>query len=199
MSATIAARAHTGSSLSAPARRAAPARRKAPWLARVGRMVLRRPGRAFVLLVFAAVAVAILANALMFQKARHPAPMVSAPTQTPAARSAERRAEPQAVPAAPSSAAATPTAAQPSTFPPSRPSDLSQNARETAPRPPAAVTSIPRTAAAPVAPAPAPVARAAPARDPIADLINGADIRPPGEIRGVAAARASAPRRSAEN
>lgn len=194
MSATIAARTHSNATLSAPARRGQPARRKAPWLTRLARMAARRPGRSLVLLLFAGVAVAILVNALMFQKVRHPAPMVSAPTSTPTARSAERRAEP---PAATAALAPAPLAATSAPMPPARPNDLPQSAREAAPRPPAAVTTIPRTAAVP-APA-APVARSAPPRDPIADLINGGDLRPPGEIRGVAAAKPATPRRTVEN
>ena len=191
---TIAARAHQGPSLSAPVSRAAPqSRRKTNWLGRIARMSARRPGRAFVLLVFAGISAAILANALIFQKARHPAPIVSAPSQTPPARNAERRAE---QPAANANAAAATT---PAPLPPTRPSDLAQQARETVVRPPAAVTNVPRSAAAPAA-APAPAARSAAApRDPIADLINGADIRPPAEIRGVAQAKSASPRRSAEN
>jgi hypothetical protein len=44
------------------------------------------------------------------------------------------------------------------------------------------------------------VARApAPPRDPIADLINGADIRPPADVRPVAQARPAQPRRGVEN
>jgi hypothetical protein len=195
---TIAARAHSSPTLSAPVRRAAPQpRRKTGWFGRVRRMAAHRPGRAFVLLVFAGVSVAILANALILQKARHPAPMVSAPSQTPSVRQAERRAEQPAAYANPS-ASVIPT---PTPLPPSRPNDLSQQARE-APsreavaRPPASVTNVPRTAAAP---APAQAARATAPRDPIADLINGADIRPPAEVRGVAQARSATPRRSAEN
>lgn len=193
---TIAARAPSSPKLSAPVRRAAPQpRRKTGWVGRVARLAAQRPGRAFVLLVFAGVSAAILANALILQKARHPAPMLSAPSQTPPARQAERRAE---QPAANANASATMT---PAPLPPSRPSDLQQQARDAQPResvarPPAAVTNVPRTAAAP---APAPATRAAAPRDPIADLINGADIRPPAEVRGVAQARSAAPRRSAEN
>lgn len=199
---TIAARAHQGPSLSAPVRRAAPLpRRKMSWLGRVARMALQRPGRALVLVVFAGVSAAILANALILQKARHPAPMISAPSvapsQTPSARQAERRAE---QPASSSNATATMTPT-PAPLPPSRPNDLAQQAREAQPReavtrPPAAVTNVPRTAAAQ---APAPAARAAAPRDPIADLINGGDIRPPADVRGVASTKSSAPRRSAEN
>ncbi|KPF65879.1 hypothetical protein IP69_16955 [Bosea sp. AAP35] len=91
----------------------------------------------------------------------------------------------------------------PAPLPPARPNDLSQQAREasreavvreTPARPPAAVTNVTRTVAAP-----APAARAPSPRDPIADLINGADIRPPADVRGVAQAKSTAPRRSAEN
>ncbi|KRE17930.1 hypothetical protein ASE63_01685 [Bosea sp. Root381] len=196
---TIAARAHHGASLSAPVRRAAPKpRRKTSWLGRIARTALHRPGRALVLLVFASVSAVILANALFFQKARHPAPMVAAPAQPAPARAVERRVEQPAVmaePVAPAIGTQAPAFGAP--LPPVRPSDLPQQARESAVRPPAAVTNVPRTAAAP-APAPVEARRAAPARDPIADLING-DMRPPGEIRGVAQARSNAPRRSAEN
>ncbi|CAN7646525.1 hypothetical protein LJR009_005847 [Bosea sp. LjRoot9] len=185
MSATIAARARSGSTLTAPMKRAAPPRRKAPWLSRIWRAVGRRPGRAFVLLVFTAVAAAILANAMLMQKVRHPAPILSAPMQGPYARSGERRTE---TPAAAVTPAAQPASAQASTqgfVPPARPSDLTQLIRETTqPRPPAAVTNVPRTAPATAAAAPAPVTRSAAVRDPIADLINGGDIRPPADIRG---------------
>jgi hypothetical protein len=190
MSATLAARAHSSSRLSAPARRASPARRRSPWLARILRLVARRPGRALVVLLFAGVAGAILVNALLFQKVRHPAPIVAAPAPAQPVRQVERReGAPPAMPAAP---VAVPANAP---VPPSRPGDLSQ-ARETLPRPPVAVTNVPRNAVVP--PAAAPVARTAIARDPIADLINGGDIRPPAEIRGAAARPASA-RRTAEN
>jgi len=193
---TIAARAHSGASLSAPVRRAPKPRRKTSWFAGLVRAALHRPGRALVLLVFACASVMILANALLLQKARHPAPMVAAPAQPAPIRAVERRVEQPAVMAEPGpSSAGAPASAAP--LPPARPSDLPQHARETAVRPPAAVTNVPRTAAAP-APAPVEARRTAPARDPIADLING-DMRPPGEIRGVAQARSAASRRSAEN
>jgi len=193
---TIAARAHSSASLSAPLKRAAPQpRRQSTWLRRILRMAAHRPGRALVLVLFAGVSAAILANALMLQKARHPAPMVSAPSQAPAARQANRTEQPAAATAPAPTAASAP-------LPPSRPNELSQQAREAQPReavvrPPAAVTNVPRS---PAAPAPAPAARSAAApRDPIADLINGADIRPPAEVRGVTQARSTTPRRSAEN
>lgn len=190
---TIAARAHSGSTLSAPARRAAPIRRKASWFSRLARSVQRRPARALLVMTFAGVAGAILLNAILFQKTRHPAPMASAPASSQTPRTVERRAEtPTATPVAP---VATPASAP---VPPSRPNDLSQAPREAQIRPPAAVTSVPRSAAAPAtqAPAPAPVVRAAAPRDPIADLINGGDIRPPADIRG---ARSASARRPGEN
>ncbi len=198
---TIAARAHSHATLAAPVRRPAqPRRAPASLLQRIGRIVGRRPGRTLLLLLFSAVAVAILVNAMLFQKARHPAPIISAPSSTVSQRQTGHRQE---------SPAATPSVAQPAAtatvsptsapLPPSRPNDL-QGAREaSAPRPPAPVTSIPRTTPVAAAPAPAPApTRSAAARDPIADLINGQDFRPPAEIRG-GAARPAAPRRAVEN
>lgn len=170
MSVTMAARAHSGASLSAPVRRAQPVRRKTSWLGRVARVAGQRPGRALVLLAFGIVSLAIVANALMFQKARHPAPILSAPAPVSQPRAtAERRAEPAPAPAVEA------PAAQP-VRPPARPSDLSQtqSAREAQPRPPAPVQAAPRAAA--------PRAAAAPVRDPIADLING-DLRPPADVK----------------
>jgi hypothetical protein len=194
MSATIAARAHSSATLTAPIKRPHKPRRPATPLARIGRLIGARPGRAFMLLVFSAVAVAILVNAMLFQKVRHPAPIISAPVSSAPQRQAERRQE--TPPVAPAPAAATnPTAAP---LPPSRPSDLAAGAREAAaPRPPAPVSSVPRTPPVAAAPAQAPT-RSAAARDPIADLINGADFRPPAEIRGGAARPATA-RRTVEN
>jgi hypothetical protein len=184
MSVTMAARAHSGASLSAPVRRAQAARRKTSWLGRVVRVAGKRPGRALVMLAFGIVSLAIVANALMFQKARHPAPMLSSSTPVSQPRAtAERRAEPPPAPAAEAPA-------QP-IRPPARPNDLSQ-AREAQPRPPASVPAAPR-AAAPAAPAPRAAAAPAPARDPIADLINGGDLRPPADVRSAGRA-AAAPR-----
>ena len=178
MSVTMAARAHSGASLSAPVRRAQPARRKTSWLGRVARVAGKRPGRALVLLAFGIVSLAIVANALMFQKARHPAPMLSATPVSQPRAAVERRAEPAPAPAAEA------PAAQP-IRPPARPNDLSQ-AREAQPRPPAPVQAASR--------APAPAQRAAaPVRDPIADLINGGDLRPPADVRA-AGRSAAAPR-----
>lgn len=194
---TIAARAHSSATLAAPVRRPAqPRRAPVSPLRRIGRIVGRRPGRTLLLLLFSAVAVAILVNAMLFQKVRHPAPIISAPSTSVPPRQAERRQETPPVSQPAASATASPTSAP---LPPSRPNDLVQGAREAAaPRPPAPVTSIPRTAPVAAAPAPAPApARSAAARDPIADLINGADFRPPAEIRG--GATKVAPRRTVEN
>lgn len=201
MSVTLAARAHSNATLSAPARRAPPARRKASFLMRIWRATLRRPGRSLILTLFSAAAAAILMNALLFQKARHPSPILSqSTTATPSPRNAERRTEqaPAGAAVAPAPAASVP--AEPAQLPPSRPGGLTQAAREAAPRPPASVNAAPRPA--PAAPAQA-AAQRAPApvrdRDPIADLINGVDMRPPAEIRGVASAKPASPRRTVEN
>lgn len=175
MSATLAARARSDATLSMPARRPA-GRRAAPSMpGRMLRWLARRPGRGLLVLLFAAVSVLIVLNAVLFQKGRHPAPMLSPPSQS-AARTAEpRRAETPVV--------AEPAPAPQAVMPPARPGTLAPAARDAAPRPPAPVAPAqPRQAqAAPARPAPA----APPAaRDPIADLINGSDIRPPADIRG---------------
>lgn len=179
MSATLAARARSDATLSMPVRRPA-GRRAAPSLsARLLRWLTKRPGRGLVVLLFAAVSVLIILNAVLFQKGRHPAPMLSPPSQS-AARPAEQRRVETPVAAEPASPAAS---APPVVMPPSRPGTLAPATREAAPRPPAPVAAAqPRQPqAAPSRPAPA--AQPA-ARDPIADLINGADIRPPADIRG---------------
>ncbi|MGE7470687.1 hypothetical protein ACQKLX_14690 [Bosea sp. NPDC003192] len=175
MSATLAARARSDATLSMPVRRPA-GRRAAPSMpARMLRWLARRPGRGLLVLLFAAVSVLIVLNAVLFQKGRHPAPMLSPPSQS-AARTAEpRRAEPPAL--------AEPAPAPQAVMPPARPGTLAPATRDAAPRPPAPVAPAqPRQAQA----APARTASAAPpaVRDPIADLINGSDIRPPADIRG---------------
>lgn len=204
MSATLAARAHTNATLSAPPiRRSRPARRKASWLGQFWQAALRRPGRSLVLFLFACGAAVIVLNALAFQKVRHPAPIAAVPAPVaPPARPADLRIDQAGrsdLPAAETAPGAAPSAGAPR--PPARPAERPQTAaREAAPRPPAPVAAAaPRPApATQPAPAPQPAPRAAAPRDPIADLING-DMRPPGEIRGVASARPAAPRRSAEN
>lgn len=197
MSATLAARARSDATLSMPPRRAAGRRAAPSALTRLARWFGRRPGRAMVVLLFAAASVAIVLNALVFQKGRHPAPMLSPPSTQSAARPAERRVD-QPVQAAP----APQSAVQPALMPPARPGDLQQAAREAPPRPPAAVAPAQSRQAQPAPAAQsrhAPAAQPAAARDPIADLINGSDIRPPAEIRGASAARAPQARRTVEN
>lgn len=193
MSATLAARARTTATLAVPPRRASATKRgKRSLAARILSWLGRRPGRGLVVVLFLATAVAIVMNALLFQTARHPAPLLSAPSApaapaAPVTREVERRHEPAAVePQASEPAPLQPL--EPAVLPPARPGGLSrpqaQNAapREAAPRPAAAIP------ARQVQPAAAP-SRPAPARDPIADLINGTDFRPPAEIRGRAPGR----------
>ena len=188
MSATIAARSHGNATLSAPVRRPQKQRRKLALLTRLGRLAMKRPGRTLTLIAFSAVAGAIMANALLFQSVRHPAPIISAPATTPPPRAVERRAETPAAPSAQQEGTSAP-------FPPARPQDFAPATRDVAPRPPAAVAPVHR------AQAPAPAATVAPARatqrDPIADLINGVDMRPPAEIRG--AGRPNAARKPVDN
>lgn len=181
MSATLAARARSDATLSMPARRSA-GRRPPSVLARLMRWFVRRPGRGLAVLLFAAVSLLIVLNAVLFQKGRHPAPMLSPPSQ-----SAGRPAEQRRVEAPPVAEPANPAApAQQAVMPPARPGALAPAAREAAPRPPAPVASAqPRQAQPAQVPArQASAAQPAAARDPIADLINGADIRPPADIRG---------------
>ena len=196
---TIAARSHSSMSLSAPARRkAVPAKRRTPWIVTMLGQFARRPGRALVMMGFALAAVLILANALMFQQARHPAPMTGQ-AEAPRARMPAQHVQPMAAarpaestqptPADPVQQLETQSPVSPGLLPPSRPTGLPQGqAREAAPRPPASVTNVPRTApaAAPARPAQVQAQAAAP-RDAIADLING-DMRPPGEIKARSAA-----------
>lgn len=177
MSATLAARARSDATLSMPVRRPAGRRATPSTPARLLRWFARRPGRGLLVLLFAAVSLLIVLNAVLFQKGRHPAPMLS-PPQSAARPAEQRRVEAPAV-AEPANAVHAPQAV----MPPARPGTLAPAVREAAPRPPAPVAPAPsRQAQAPARPAP--VAQPAAARDPIADLINGADIRPPADIRG---------------
>lgn len=179
MSATLAARARSDATLSMPARRPAGRRTAPSFPARLLRWFARRPGRGLLVLLFAAVSLLIVLNAVLFQKGRHPAPMLSPPSQSAARPVEQRRAE---TPAAAEPANAVP--AQHVVMPPSRPGSLAPAGRDAPSRPPApAAPAQPRQAQSGQAPA-RPVAQPAAARDPIADLINGADIRPPADIRG---------------
>ncbi|WP_066468332.1 hypothetical protein [Bosea sp. WAO] len=189
MSATLAARARNDATLSMPPRRISGGKRQPSVTSRLMRWLGRKPGRAVVVLLFTAVAAAITLNALLFQKVRHPAPMLSAPsTSPPPARTTERRADVPAAQPQPQSQPAVPQGipTQQEFLPPVRPGSLPQAQREAAPRPPAAVAPAPRAAQS------APATRPAPSRDPIADLINGGDLRPPADIRGAATARSGA-------
>jgi len=181
MSATLAARARSDATLSMPVRRPA-GRRAAPSApAKLLRWLTRRPGRGLIIVLFAAISVLIVLNAVLFQKGRHPAPMLSPPSQSAARPAEPRRGE---SPLVEQGSVATP--AQQAVMPPARPGTLAPAARDAAPRPPAPVVAAQSRQAQPAAtqtrPAPAP--QAAAPRDPIADLINGADLRPPAEIRG---------------
>lgn len=125
-----------------------------------------------------ALATAIILNALVFQKARHPAPFLTAARNTETrATGAQEQKQPagNTGPAAPATAAAGNAAITP----PARPANLEALIRETAiVRPPATV---------PAGPAPRAVPRdvtqrdAAP-RDPIAELIMSGDARPPAPV-----------------
>ncbi|HEV2509370.1 hypothetical protein [Bosea sp. (in: a-proteobacteria)] len=175
MSATLAARARSDATLSMPVRRPA-GRRAAPSLpARLLRWFARRPGRGLIVLLFAAVSVLIVLNAVLFQKGRHPAPMLSPPSQSAARPAEQRRVEAPVV--------AEPAPAPQAVMPPARPGTLAPAARDAAPRPPAPVAPAQQRQAQAAPARQAPAAQPA-ARDPIADLINGSDIRPPADIRG---------------
>lgn len=122
MSVTMAARAHSGASLSAPVRRAQAARRKTSWLGRVARVAGKRPGRALVILAFRhrlprhrRQCADVPEGAPSGPDTLHAAPVAAQPRAT-----AERRAEP-----APAAAAEVPV--QP-IRPPARPNDLSRGA-----------------------------------------------------------------------
>ncbi|MEN5083535.1 hypothetical protein ABE438_13720, partial [Bosea sp. TWI1241] len=100
MSATLAARARTTATLAVPPRRASATKRgKRSLAARILSWLGRRPGRGLVVVLFLATAVAIVMNALLFQTARHPAPLLSAAPApaAPVTREVERRHEPAAV------------------------------------------------------------------------------------------------------
>jgi Putative peptidoglycan binding domain len=158
-----------------------PGRQKPSILTSLSRTLMRRPRRTLAVTVGLALATAIILNALVFQKARHPSPFLSTPrateTKTPAG------AVPQDQRSATSGANAATTASVQAVLPPVRPANLEALIRETAiARPPA---SVPSSTAA--APRPAPrdgtqretAARETAPRDPIAELIMNGDARPP--------------------
>jgi hypothetical protein len=65
--------------LSAPARSRQPRKKSGGALALAGAAVMRRPGRMLAAVVFAGALCGIVANALFFQTARHPAPFFHGP------------------------------------------------------------------------------------------------------------------------
>ncbi len=65
--------------LSAPARSRQPGKKSGGALALAGAAVLRKPGRMLAVVVFAGALCGIVANALFFQTARHPAPIFHGP------------------------------------------------------------------------------------------------------------------------
>lgn len=155
--------------------------RKSGLLLALVRPLLRRPGRTLLVGLALGAGGTILANALFFQKARHPSPFLAAP------RGAESRTAAASGPNAPRAetvAAATP---------PARPESLESLIRETAiARPPATVPQAGAPARQTVREA-APTPREAPRikdnatreaapRDPIAELIMKGDARPPADV-----------------
>jgi cytoskeletal protein RodZ len=161
----------------------APGRQKLSILARLSRILMRRPQRTLAVGLGLALATAIILNALVFQKARHPSPFLSAPrvseTRVPASTSVQ---DPKtaANSTSPGTGSAT-TASVQAVVPPARPANLEALIRETAlVRPPANVSA----GAAP-APRSAPrdvMQRDAGPRDPIAELIMNGDARPPASV-----------------
>jgi hypothetical protein len=65
--------------MSAPARSRQPSKKSGGALALAGAAVLRKPGRMLAVVVFAGALCGIVANALFFQTARHPAPIFHGP------------------------------------------------------------------------------------------------------------------------
>ena len=148
----------------------APGRQKPSLPARLSRMLMRRPRRTLAVGLGLALATAIILNALVFQKARHPSPFLSAP------RVSETRA-----PVAQDQRAATASASVQAVEPPARPANLEALIRETAVvRPPAAVPAG-TTAVARAAPRDVTQRDSTP-RDPIAELIMNGDARPPAPV-----------------
>jgi hypothetical protein len=80
--------------VSAPARSRQPRKKSGNALALAGAAVMRKPGRMLAAVVFAGLLCGIVANALFFQTARHPAPIFKGPVIV-------RPATPQAVPMPP--------------------------------------------------------------------------------------------------
>ena len=172
-------------------------KRKKPFWKRMLRAMRRRPGKSAMLALCTVACSAIAVNALYLQKVRHPSPFLAGePTLT--GRSLAAVPELQLPPMRPADLGPSRDAAR-ETFTPRESANREAVLRdpilrEMAQRQPQPVpaTAAPEkrvVAAAPKAAAPSPppaVPAVAPgvARDPIAELINGGDHRPPAEIRG---------------
>jgi Putative peptidoglycan binding domain len=153
-------------------------RQKSSLLAQVSRRLMRRPQRTLAVGLGLALATAIILNALVFQKARHPSPFLSAPRVTETKAPAVQ--DPKTAAGAPA------TASVQAVAPPARPANLEALIRETAVvRPPATVPAgtapTPRAAPRDVTQRDNTSREAAP-RDPIAELIMNGDARPPATV-----------------
>lgn len=147
----------------------APGRKGSSLTARISRRLMRRPKRTLIIGLGLAMAGVIVLNALVFQKARHPAPFLGAP------RTAEAKA-PVGKAAPDQRSTETATASIQSVAPPARPANLEALIRETATVRPAG------PGAAQPAAAPRAAGRETTPRDPIAELIMKGDVRPPAEV-----------------
>ncbi|MGL5361905.1 MAG: peptidoglycan-binding domain-containing protein [Bosea sp. (in: a-proteobacteria)] len=191
----------------APAALSRPKRKKPLWK-RVLRSMRRRPGKAAMLMLCTVACSAIAVNALYLQNARHPSPFLAGDSAVAGRGIASAPELPPMRPAelGPSRDAGRTTLTREAAAAPAKEPAVTRVAasrdlllqdpilREMAQRQPQPVASAPApekrvVAAAPKVVAPSPAPAAAPnassaARDPIAELINGGDHRPPAEIRG---------------
>lgn len=133
----------------------------------ISRSLMRRPRRTLMIGLGMAAATTIILNALFFQQARHPAPLMSS----------SRQSESAAAHATPAQATDVRSVAAPAVAPPARPANLETASRETASVKPVAATS-----ASAVRPASREVPRDTSPRDPIAELIMNGDVRPPADV-----------------
>jgi hypothetical protein len=147
----------------------APGRKGTSLTARISRRLMRRPKRTLLIGLGLAMACAIVLNALVFQKARHPSPFLGAP------RAGEVKSLASKTTPEPRNTETAPALTQ-AVVPPARPTNLEALIRETATLKPASsgisqTVAVPRVAARETAP-----------RDPIAELIMKGDVRPPAEV-----------------
>lgn len=180
---------------------------KKPFWKRALCSMRRRPGKAAMLMLCTVACSAIAVNALYLQNARHPSPFLAGDSASTGRGIASAPELPPMRPAelGPSRDAGRTSPVREAAAPAKEPSGTRVAAsrelvlqdpilREMAQRQPQPVASASApekrvVAAAPKAVAPSPAPAAAPvassaARDPIAELINGGDHRPPAEIRG---------------